>query len=278
VERPSIPATLACVDCQFPRLAVRAMRESMAQAQFAAARFFTDEAGARAAAGLEAEVVVIPTIASSLDYSRFVLKDLLAHVATGHVQIVQWDGYVARGQAWRPDWLAYDYIGAPWWFREAPHNVGNGGFSLRSRRLLEALQDERVAVADPEDDAICLRDRPWLEREHGIRFAPAEVAGRYAFEGEWPTGAEFGFHRVFNLPYFLDEGALAEVLEPIPDAARLHAPFVTLVTKLAALGRKDEAWRYGSHMAEVDREHAGLSQPDRLRLYRALGLLQLQKR
>jgi hypothetical protein len=48
---------------------------------------------------------------------------------------------------------------------------GNGGFSLRSRRLLQALQDPRIALSVVEDETICRTFRPLLERDYGIRFA-----------------------------------------------------------------------------------------------------------
>ncbi len=68
------------------------------------------------------------------------LRDLASHVETSHALCIQWDGYVLRGQAWDPAFLTYDYIGAPWPHFSDGHNVGNGGFSLRSRRLLEACR------------------------------------------------------------------------------------------------------------------------------------------
>ena len=86
----------------------------------------------------------IPRVASAREYSRFVIKDLLRDIATDFVQIIQWDGYVINGPAWTNEFLDYDYIGARWWFRKHDRNVGNGGFSLRSRRLLEALQDAAI--------------------------------------------------------------------------------------------------------------------------------------
>ena len=137
--------TLVCIDCQLPRLAVRAMEHTLRQCEYEHARFFTDDAGvARSDPGIE--VVAIPRIDSSAAYSRFVLKDLLHHVATDFVQIIQWDGYVTNAAAWSAEFLAYDYIGARWWFRETGRDVGNGGFSLRSRKLLLALQDRKSVV------------------------------------------------------------------------------------------------------------------------------------
>ena len=60
--------------------------------------------------------------------------------------------------------------------------VGNGGFSLRSRRLLLALQDPRIELVEAEDTTICRTFRPLLEREHGIRFGSEALADKFAFE------------------------------------------------------------------------------------------------
>jgi hypothetical protein len=243
--------TLVCVDCQYPRLALRALRLSLAQCAYPAAKFFTDALHLAPEVGAGIELVPVARVASARDYSRFVLKDLLAHITTDFVQIVQWDGYVINGAAWTEEFQRYDYIGARWWFREDGRNVGNGGFSLRSRRLLLALQDPEIGVDLPEDNAICLEYRGLLESRYGIRVAPAGLADRYAFEGTPPTMREFGFHRLFNFPLLYRQAALAEILEEIPDGDFCAGVSVSLVHRLADLGRVAEALRYAGRIRRV---------------------------
>ena len=233
--------TLACVDCRYPRLALRAMSLSLEQCEYEAVRFFTDDVGSGPPPDPRIEVVTIPRIASLADYSRFVLKDLVRFIDTGFVQIVQWDGYVTHGASWSDRFLEYDFIGARWWFREPGRDVGNGGFSLRSRKLLAALQDEAIEVGEVEDNTICLVARGLLKERYGIRIAPGELADRYSFEGGVPSGREFGFHGIFNLPYFLDAVELADFLAVVPDEEYASPSFVTLVQRLAGRGRKLEA-------------------------------------
>jgi len=188
---PRVPVartTLACVDCRYHELAIVALRRSMAQCRFERVQFFTDRP-------LELpgiEVAVIPDIASIADYSRFVVKELAARVETDFALLVQYDGYVLNGRRWREEFLDYDYIGAPW----SRGGVGNGGFSLRSRKLLQALRDPRIEDLVPEDVAICETYRGLLETEYGIRFAPVEVAGRFSFETLPPPGPTLGFHGI----------------------------------------------------------------------------------
>ena len=88
------------------------------------------------------------------------------------------------------------------------HAVGNGGFSLRSRTLLEALQDPQIVASHPEDTAICRTHREYLEREHGIAFAPATVADQFSFEHVEPRGPSFGFHGQINITRFVDDKAI----------------------------------------------------------------------
>jgi uncharacterized protein DUF5672 len=116
---------------------------------------------------------------------------------------VQYDGFILNPDCWSADFQRYDYIGARWPFDDG-RAVGNGGFSLRSKRLLRALQDPQFAPVDPEDMAICRAYRPVLEERYGIRFAPEEIADRFAFEAVPPDGQTFGFHGLEHLVAVFD--------------------------------------------------------------------------
>ena len=140
----------------------------------------------------------IDRLGSRADYSRFMLQDLAEHITTTHALCIQWDGFVLKGSAWDPRFLEWDYIGAVWPHFRDGHNVGNGGFSLRSRRLLLACRDLSFNPHDGEDVIVCRLNRPQLE-ERGIQFAPEAVARKFAYERTQPTGEEFGFHGAFNL-------------------------------------------------------------------------------
>ena len=260
MTRASLPrVTLACIDCADPRLAGRAMRISMSHCDFAAVKFFTDAVHSASFAQDGIDCVPIPAVKSSADYSRFVMKDLVGYLDTDFVQLVQWDGYVTNGAAWTDEFLECDYVGARWFFRET-NNVGNGGFSLRSRRLLEALRDPLIDAADPEDVAICVTHRGFLEQAYRIRFATAELADRYAFEGALRKGNEFGFHRIFNLPFFHGEAELAQLLDGMPEERFATPASVTLVKYLSNLGRQREALRYAQRLRANHAAYSALPQ------------------
>ena len=144
----------------------------------------------------------IEPLRSRSDYSRFMLRELASHICTSHVLCIQWDGFVLNGEAWDPGFLKYDYIGAVWPQFSDSHNVGNGGFSLRSRRLIEACRELPFDGAEAEDIVIARRSRRRLEQD-GIRFAPEPVARAFAYERTRPSGSEFGFHGAFNLVRYL---------------------------------------------------------------------------
>lgn len=136
------------------------------------------------------------------NYSRFMIKDLHKHFKTSHVLTIHTDGYIVNANAWKDSWLQYDYIGATWGYKDNM-NVGNGGFSLRSKRLCEILaKDDHISDLHPEDDRICRMYRPYLEKKYGIRFAPEDVANEFSIEAYgahvWPSGnhytGQFGFH------------------------------------------------------------------------------------
>jgi hypothetical protein len=195
--------TLCAVDCLHPELTVQALRASMAQCEFESVLLLSD-----CDLRLEdIEVVRIERIASKEDYSRFLFRQLGDCFGSDHLLMVQWDGYVVDGSRWDDAFLLFDYVGAPWppgVIRDAPqYDVGNGGFSLRSRSLLQALHDPAITPDHPEDAVICRSYRPYLETRHGVAFAPRNIADRFAYEHVEPAAPTFGFHGVINMARYL---------------------------------------------------------------------------
>lgn len=141
-------------------------------------------------------------VKSGRDYNRFCMKEFYKHVETEFALVLQWDGYLLRYRAWEDEFLEYDFCGATWNYKDG-RNVGNGGFSLRSRKLMEILgTDDSLTEFMPEDHHICRTYRPYLEKKYGIKYAPAEVADRFsieahghqAFPGSNKYNGQLGFH------------------------------------------------------------------------------------
>jgi len=144
------------------------------------------------------DAIKIDRINSLTEYSKFMIYRLNDYIDTDFVLVVQYDGFILNPDAWTDDYLKYDYIGAPWWENDG-WIVGNGGFSLRSKKLLEILASGKYQLTDddPEDWFIGVTIRKELEEE-GIKFAPVELAKQFGFEMNEKEGVmwdgQFGFH------------------------------------------------------------------------------------
>lgn len=154
----------------------------------------------------DSRVIQIENINTIEKYSRFIISRLDEFISTSHVLVIQYDGYILNPQAWREEFLKYDYIGAPWptsytHVNDDPMIVGNGGFSLRSKKLISICatmaQLNFILNYQPEDAAICRDFKPLLQRL-GINFAPENVAKVFSFEENNRVGkkwnGQFGFH------------------------------------------------------------------------------------
>jgi hypothetical protein len=221
--RPALPqVTLCAIDARSPGLALQAMARSLAQVRFGRALLATHPlpgpgALAAQAAALGVELIDSGPVDSGAAYSHAVLRRLPRWVDTPFALVTQWDGFVVDAGAWRDEFLQWDYLGAPWPEQPPALRVGNGGFSLRSQRLLRAGLDPGLQPEHPEDVALCRTHRARLEREHGLRFAPEALARAFAYENAAPPGPTFGFHGPANLPRVLDEATIAAWLRELPD-------------------------------------------------------------
>lgn len=185
------------------------------------------------------EYVQAPPIKTTKDYSDLLLTGLRQFVSGTHVLVIQWDSFIIHPELWMNDFLQYDYIGAIW-----PHHpdtpVGNGGFSLRSVKLLQTLESTRITKRHPEDFCICVDNKTTLENEFGIRFAPTEIAEQFAVErSEWHPA--FGFHGLFNFGKVLNSEELNEFLNMLPDAYLSGVDAYDLIDDLILINRSSEA-------------------------------------
>ena len=236
-ELPSV--TLCAVDCLNPALALRALDICGLQCNFGDVIFLSDRVDRFKLAGCR--MIEIPRIGSVAEYSRFVLKELGQYCNTEHMLLVQWDGYIINPHSWRPEFLEYDYIGAPWNWYQDNHRVGNGGFSLRSRRLLDALRDEDIVDLEPEDEAIGRRYRTLLEAKYGIRFASEEVAEAFSYETIAPSDDPFGFHGLFHMWSIMPQQELDGFVAAMADSSVASRAYLQLCRNYIELGCLEEA-------------------------------------
>lgn len=157
------------------------------------------------------------------DYSRFMIYNLCNYVDSDFALIVHDNAFVLRPYRWSDNFLKYDYVGAPWlknihFTKEGVNvRVGNGGFSLRSRKLLNIFNELKLPFIDNgtgyfnDDGLICVYYRKLLE-SHGIKFPSVSVASRFSHERHCDDSdlEPFGFHnnrkiipKYFFLKHFL---------------------------------------------------------------------------
>lgn len=163
------------------------------------------------------ETKIIDPLTSIELYNQFIVHYLNDYVDTEYCLLVQPDGFVINPLMWTDEFLKYDYIGAPWdlnhshnaiahcpedlsHLKKTPIVVGNGGFSLRSKKFLQECSHIRYDGAINEDVFVCSVIRKYLI-ERGVSFAPVSLANRFSFECPIHMDeklvhldAHFGFH------------------------------------------------------------------------------------
>lgn len=187
--------TLITIDCTDNYFKARNALFRFPELNFYDRLIFTDK-------NLIAGKVKIPNISSGKEYSEFILHDLIKYIETEYVLIIQADGYIMNPSAWTNEFLDYDYIGAPWethtGFRHIPveQKVGNGGFSLRSKKYLEytkyIFEKNQDLGIHPEDEFAIRKNYKELIN-YGIKLAPLKLARKFSIENQIYSG-QFGFH------------------------------------------------------------------------------------
>lgn len=179
---------------------------------------------------------------SAAEYSQFLLTRLADYIRTDHCLVIQWDGFVINPRQWDDRFLEFDYIGSPWPQFADGHDVGNGGFSLRSRKLMEACRAPGFAQSHPEDIAIGRVNREFLERDHGMIFADRDTAARFAFERSTPPGATFGFHGVFNMIPLIGAERFWHTYRSLDDPSTAFHDYGLLMRQLGSTRRSARHW------------------------------------
>ena len=142
--------------------------------------------------------IEIEKIKNISEYNNFMLK-IGDFIQSDFLLVVQDDGHFVNPNNWTDDFLYYDYIGAPWpnssrWNKRwkgsnrdliisnlKDNRVGNGGFSLRSKKFLEYSSEFNSCEEYAEDIFLCvLNYQKALKKD--IKFAPFELALKFSYE------------------------------------------------------------------------------------------------
>lgn len=199
--------TLLIVEPAKPDDAVKVLDICCQEIKFSASKVFTSTKPTRAC---NHELFKIPSF-NYEQYNQFIVRDLSSVVDTDYCLIVQTDGFVINAKKWSDNFFKYDYIGAKWdrnrlayhcqWIyphikEKGPQGinpVGNGGFSFRSKKLLDLCAAAPQQFAGPEDAYVCNNNRDYFEM-HGITYAPEHIADLFSQDPLIDKELTFGFH------------------------------------------------------------------------------------
>lgn len=137
-------------------------------------------------------------------YSQFMINTLKDFIETDYCLVYQQDGAICNPHLWNQEFLEYDYIGAPWGTNAPISNwckqrclVGNGGFSLRSKKFLE-VSSKVGSTSSAEDHFLLCKSLGFL-LENGIKIPDCDFAKQFSVE--YPLDSDhnenntFGFHK-----------------------------------------------------------------------------------
>lgn len=198
---------------------IKAMKYSMREIDFHSCLILTDK-------DINTDGIEIINVGHDIDlieYNRICINDLHKYVNTDYCLVIQWDGFVINPKRWSDEFLNYDYIGSNWIINNPNINtVGNGGFSLRSKKFLEVsskidytpheckwLSDSQKSYMPitPEDWFLCFDKYDYMI-QNGIKFSDKSIADKFSVEhphslkpfnrNDIHTYKSFGFHGEFN--------------------------------------------------------------------------------
>lgn len=196
---------------------IRALKHSMKEINFGEVLLLTD----KNVSPNNIKTISINPI-DYIGYSHFIVYELHKYINTDFVLLIQDDGFVVSPNKWDDTFLQYDYIGAPFPIPQQNDNisyrdpfgnlvrVGNGGFSLRSKKLLSLptilkLEWKPYFGYYNEDGFFSVHNRHILE-ENGCVFAPVDVAAKFSIEHETNETigiTPFGFHGKHKKQFYL---------------------------------------------------------------------------
>jgi hypothetical protein len=223
-KKISLPdVTMVCITGVFIKKHIYALWRSSRRIEFKEIKLITSQKISYVPKWISVEKAIDNPL-SSIDYfSHYCVYSLHKHIKSNYVLIIHADGYIVNSHKWNDIFLNFDYIGAPWKIRSDAYidpfgnhqRVGNGGFSLRSKKLLELPLTENIewninqgnfyrhmgVGEQAEDGIICVHNRHVYEAA-GCKFAPLEIALNFSREQNIPENMKldtFGFHKkIYN--------------------------------------------------------------------------------
>ena len=150
--------TLVAIYTVAHELTEMAVAECTRHVRFGDVKLFTDRP-----LRSQGDAIQIEPFGDLRQAGAFTTYEVPRHIRTSHALFIQWDSWIVDPSMWRSQFLDCDYIGAPWWYRDGL-NVGNSGFCIRSKALIDflAAHPAEFPLASPEDHVLCRHYRSQL--------------------------------------------------------------------------------------------------------------------
>jgi hypothetical protein len=156
---------------------------------------------------------------SYFDYNKWCLHSLSDYVNTDFGLLFQDDGFPLNPEMWRDEFMEYDYVGAP---IKLPANIlykeeliGGGGFTLRSKKLMEFTKTiqypDQYGFYPNEDTTIVVTYRDEM-LERGLRICPHNIARHFVIQNAIDEN-----HTLFNTFGYHGRDEKLEIVDKIMD-------------------------------------------------------------
>ena len=196
--------TLVAIYTVAHELTEMAVAECTRHVRFGDVKLFTDRP-----LRSQGDAIQIEPFGGLMQAGAFTTYEVPRHIRTSHALFIHWDSWIVDPSMWHPPFLECDYIGAPWWYRDGL-NVGNSGFCIRSKALIDFLATHPVEfpLASPEDHVLCRHYRPQDSRNLSGLMRRWPTNFRLSARALARALASFGFHGVSNWPYVLTDAQI----------------------------------------------------------------------
>lgn len=195
IELPNI--TIICVETINPLQGYKVLRHCCKNIRFGRAKLITSEF-TNFYGWIDHPPIEIVSLHKETTWNEYndIILHLNKYIETDFALLVQPDGFILNTNLWDNNWLNYDCIGAPWpdedsWLKlQTPRlqacfnkntRVGNGGFTLRSKKFLELTDKIESCNGLGEDNIVCCEYYDYMIK-NGIKYAPPEVAIKFSVE------------------------------------------------------------------------------------------------
>jgi hypothetical protein len=187
---------------------IKALKHSSKDIRFGAIKIITNEKPNNLPLNITYEY--IDKMSNIDEWSHSIIYKLDQYVNTDFAILIHDDGFIINAEQWKPEFLNYDYIGAPWpipndnfSYRDINGKLIRAGnsVSLRSKKLIDLpnrlnLEWKPFHGFYNEDGFICVNNRHIYE-EHGCKFGDIDIAKYFSHESKIPEIdgiTPFAFH------------------------------------------------------------------------------------